>query len=76
MGYAWSNFGKKNNRRLQPKKLVFVATATVSVLLFGRIQGEIINLTLDSPKQKNLRIVIILKFFGLVKTKETKIRKQ
>ena len=34
-------FGKKNNRRLQPKKLVFVATATVSVLLFGRIQGEI-----------------------------------
>ena len=41
MGYAWSNFGKKNNRRLQPKKLVFVATATVSVLLFGRIQGEI-----------------------------------
>ena len=60
MGYAWSNFGKKNNRRLQPKKLVFVATATVSVLLFGRIQGEIID----------------LKFFGLVKTKETKIRKQ
>ena len=41
MGYAWSNFGKKNNRRLQPKKLVLVATATVSVLLFGRIQGEV-----------------------------------
>ena len=60
MGYAWSNFGKKNNRRLQPKKLVFVATATVSVLLFGTIQGEITD----------------LKFFGLVKTKETKIRKQ
>ena len=60
MGYAWSNFGKKNNRRLQSKKLVFVATATVSVLLFGTIQGEITD----------------LKSFGLVKTKETKIRKQ
>ena len=39
---------------------MFVATATVSVLLFGRMQCEIID----------------LKFFGLVKTKETKIRKQ
>ena len=60
MGYAWSNFGKKNNRRLQPKKLEFVATATVSVLLFGRMQCEVIG----------------LKFFGFVKTKEKKIRKQ
>ena len=35
MGYAWSNFGKKIiDARLQSKKLVFVATATVSTFVW------------------------------------------
>ena len=61
---AWVTRGVTLERKIidgcSLKKLVFVATATVSVLLFGRMQCEVID----------------LKFFGFVKTKEKKIQKQ